>query len=174
MRISAFVAALALAGCSSPKQGAEDSSVDAASIDAGHDAAKVDSGFDAGHDAGTTDAGHDAGYDAGPTCECSAGACCDGCHFRGTNYVCDADAVQFTTCTSASICMPYGNAVRTVRGDRHCVVGSTACTGTWTDTHYVDVDCSSSQGFPTYSRCVDPAIGDAYCTWGPNCATEHP
>lgn len=53
--------------------------------DAGTDAGQVDAGFDAGQDAGT-----DAGQDAGPSCECSGGACCDGCHFLPTSTVCSS------------------------------------------------------------------------------------
>lgn len=182
MRALVLVGGLILVACSGASQGATDSGTDAG-CDAGRDAASTDAGvdaqpMDAGHDSGSADAGYDAGQDAGtdagPTCECASGPCCDGCHFRSASYVCATNVVTSVSCVSASVCSGYGLTLRTRRADRRCPGWASTCTGTYGLETATDVDCDSSQGFPTYPRCVDPGSNLAYCTWGPNCSTEHP
>jgi hypothetical protein len=174
MRSALLLLTLLVTACTSSEKSPDpDGGVDAgrdsgAAVDAGHDATTPG---DAGYDAGQTP---DAGQDAGPTCVCASGACCDGCNLRPSIYACAVDAVEYTTCVGQSVCPAYGLTFRTRRGDRHCSGSSTACDGLWMNTHSVDVDCDSSQGFPMYARCVDPAAAEAYCAHGPNCTTESP
>jgi hypothetical protein len=173
MRSASLLLALVLTACGTTTTHEDDSGVDAGR-DAG--SAAMDSGHDAGSsDSGGIDAGVDAGTDAGPTCACSTGACCDGCNFRPNSYVCATNVVRSVSCAGVSVCMMgIGDILVTTYADRRCPGGGAACTGTYGIESHVDVDCDSSQGFPTYARCVDPGSNGAYCTWGPNCSTEHP
>jgi hypothetical protein len=171
MRSALLLLVLSVAACTSSNP--------STNPDGGHDAGYDAGTFDAGRDAGSSDAGQDAGasdagHDSGPACACATGACCDGCNLRPTTYACAVDAVEYTTCVGQSVCPAYGLTFRTRRGDRHCSGGSTSCDGLWMNTHSVDVDCDSSQGFPSFPRCVDPPSTDAYCAKGPNCTTETP
>lgn len=174
MRYIAF-AALVLAACSSSPvdpqiDAGQDSGV---SSDAGQDAG-ADSGFDAGIDAGQ-DAGTDGGFDAAPACQCASGACCDGCYFRPNTYVCRDNVLYSTSCIGSSVCPGKGLTFRSQYDSRYCNGYSSDCGGTTFNDNTVDVNCDSSQGYPTYARCEQPADGGAaYCTWGPNCTTESP
>jgi hypothetical protein len=172
MRSASLLLALVLTAC-----GTTTTHEDDASVDAGHDAgsAAMDSGHDAGSsDSGGIDAGTDAGTDAGSTCACSTGACCDGCNFRPNTYVCATAVVTATYCSAVSVCSSYGLELVTRTEDRRCPGWNATCTGTWTNEVNTHVNCDSSQGFPTFARCVDPAAADAYCAHGPNCTTESP
>ncbi len=98
-------------------------------VDSGHapDAGTVDAGEDAGSDAGELDAGtplEDAGAmpDAAP-CECTSGACCDGCHIRPSTWQCVANGPVSATCVAgagtAPLC-PGTSRIKLTYGDRWC------------------------------------------------------
>lgn len=116
------------------------------------------------------DAGSDAGVDSGPVCECSAGPCCDGCHYRPTDYAC-----QETVTSDCSV-----NA--TCQGQKRFATVSTArifCSGSDTACNLpavqevVQTDCQKPDGFNwlTYGRC-DPS-GVAHCVDGPSCVATY-
>jgi hypothetical protein len=135
-------------------------------------------GIDAGTgDSGTApiDAGQDAGVDSGPACECSSGACCDGCHLRPTGYICAPHVLTQSGCSGKSSCQNKGLVLELYYADRTCTGFSPNCDGYYANDTVDFIDCDVTQGYPYAARCEMPTDGGLpYCTHGPTCTTESP
>lgn len=165
MRIVVLMGLLLVAGCDDePVAGAELGMSDASVVDMGpmdHDLGvdhvALDEGVvDAGTDAGPEDLGPgDVGVDTGPTCECSSGPCCDGCHFRPATHVCEAERVTAASCGAAQHPTPACQsgkyyAYRTV-ADVYCSGSSSACDGSTGAPEDVAEACINNTAcFPQY------------------------
>ncbi|NJK32359.1 MAG: hypothetical protein HC927_08095 [Deltaproteobacteria bacterium] len=82
-------------------------------------------------------------------CECTDGACCDGCDFRPANYVCEASAETQYGCPNGT---DPGDDVSKRTRDRYCSGNSASCSG----------------GFGSWSAwsVIDSCSNDEYCTPG--------
>lgn len=137
-------------------------------MDAGTDAT---TGVDSGTDSGAADAGQDAGLDSGPACECSAGPCCDGCHFRPVSYVCQ-DIIS-SGCVSPSLCQNQERFAQVSHNIMRCSGADSACVGAQETTND-STDCRNPtpNAWLQYGRC-DPT-GVAHCVDGPSCIAVFP
>lgn len=136
----------------------------------------VDGGSDAGAtvDAGSVDAGHDAGQsaDAGPSCECSSGPCCDGCHVRDWGFVAEVGIVVETYCSTAAAC---GAGIREASQSLvdHVCTGFGPNSYTNENDRVVTADCQNPSGtYLPHGRCSP--IGGAHCVDGPTCGSVYP
>ena len=131
---------------------------------------------DAGVDLGpVVDAGQDAGVDLGPACECSAGACCDGCRLRPSSYACAVQQPSRWGCSGKSVCSGYGLLIDIIYADRMCTGWSAACDGLWVNETPTSHNCDSDEGFPPYARCdMPPDGGLPVCVTGPSCYATTP
>lgn len=82
-------------------------------------------------------AGQSGAAGASPTCQCTTGECCDGCHVQPNTYRVGVHEAHTTQCV--------GEAPR-VRiawqfGDRYCDGASSGVGTRWVDTNYSSVDC---------------------------------
>lgn len=74
-----------------------------------------------------------SGACVGTACECSSGACCDGCHFRAATFKCIDNGPVSATCSGMDV---YGglcsglHRVTHQLGDRWCTGASSTCSGT--------------------------------------------
>jgi hypothetical protein len=92
----------------------------------------------------------------GQACECSTGACCDGCRLLPVWTYC-GDYVSSTTCSLTKSSQCIEKSVRILREWQHvyCSGSSAACDGPWIWWKTVSVECSTS----TY-----PGDNGSYCT----------
>ena len=124
--IAVFLAAI-ISGCGGPPVNV--STYDDADVPS--DSATV--GDDAGHDAGSDAVVElDAGHDAGPTCECTTGPCCDGCHVRPSTHRCLDDGPVRAECSTRPYPGPScvgSDRITVYLGDRYCDGVATECSG---------------------------------------------
>ncbi len=92
---------------------------------------------------------------APPTCECSTGQCCDGCHARPATYSCGTNLVRAAVCIGPKYEIADG--VGRQYGNLFCDGISTGACGRWVDTTYVASDCPANQ------RCSWMVDNQAYC-----------
>ena len=133
-----------------------------------------DSGHDSGQDAGTdaamdigTDVARDIGTDTAPPCECSSGACCDGCYFRPSTYACITNDVVSAVCESSTsgngTCGTSKWRIKETFGDRFCNGWSASCSGTIVPratAAIISRPCSPDLA-TQYWRCID--VPTAHC-----------
>ncbi len=76
-------------------------------------------------------------------CECTSGACCDGCDYRSTSYKCQEDVATDYECIDGTGC---GNDVYVRHQDKYCSGSSSSCNGAlqWDSTIVYD-DCASTE-----------------------------
>lgn len=160
MRAFATVLALSLMACSSQSVPDDGSGGVDASDSSAMDTSVQESGVDASDS--TIDAIVDSGPDVADTsvCECLAGACCDGCHFRPASHVCATSRTDGTCLGSSTFC---GGKARTLTYGElatHCTGNTTACNGTQTDTT-ITVDCyePTPGNFEQFGVCMPANVG---------------
>ena len=84
-------------------------------------------------------------------CECTSGACCDGCDYRPSSYVCSSQYETDYGCPWGTNC---GNDVGVRYNQRYCSGTSSSCSGTisdWTSWSTADY-CASTE------KCVDDEL----------------
>lgn len=108
-----------------------------------------------------TDECQSNGTCAGTPCECTSGPCCDGCFFRGTDYVCEVRTVQ-TACGEGAGPSCGLRSVFSQLADVHCSGGTATCSGSEVNrAGTVTTACAAGNGCfqlnatPTGSACVE-------------------
>ncbi len=99
-------------------------------------------------------------------CQCSSGPCCDGCHYRPSNYVCSSTTQTDYGCPWGTGCgADVGKRTRSVK--RYCSGSSSSCNGSVTygswSSYSVYDNCSSSE------TCSD---NDPTCNYTSSCACQ--
>lgn len=84
-----------------------------------------DGGQDSGQDSSVADSGRDAATEAGPSCECTSGACCDGCHVMASGAQC-GPGVHDVGCTADMTTAQDATWHQTCDG-----ASATGCGGAW-------------------------------------------
>jgi hypothetical protein len=116
-----------------PGQDASDAATDAttdasdAQVDASDAAPPMDASDSAVVDASDASTVVDATPDAAP-CECSTGACCDGCHYLPSTHACDPFQDGASICLTESNVRP-GSFRFCMDSARHCSGSSSDCSG---------------------------------------------
>lgn len=114
--------------------------------------------LDAGRPKGPPDGGSEQEADAGADCECTAGPCCDGCHFRPTSHRCAADVVYEASCAWESrSCPGYSARIWMELADQFCSGSSAECDGELVHTITRGTECEDGM------YCTGPD-GSASCT----------
>ncbi len=96
---------------------------------------------------------------APPACECSTGACCDGCHARPNWYSCGTYLLHTASCVHPTPGSGYqiSKAIMRQYGDLFCDGESTGECSRWIDTIYVGDNC------PEDNWCLSPIGKQPYC-----------
>jgi uncharacterized protein (TIGR02145 family) len=94
-------------------------------------------------------------------CDCTSGACCDGCNYRPSSYVCDSTYQTDYGCPWGTGC---GDDVGVRYKTRKCSGSSSSCNGT----------ISAWGSYSTYDNCASTETctnNDSSCNYTPSCDT---
>ena len=109
-------------------------------------------------------------YDTSCDCECSNGICCDGCKYRPSSYICDAENDIDYQCSGAGC----GDDAQKNIQVRYCSGNSSTCIGetSWGGWNTID-NCSSTEKCSSdnnsYASCSYNASCDCECSSGVCC-----
>jgi hypothetical protein len=100
-------------------------------------------------------------YTPSCNCDCTSGACCDGCNYRPSSYVCDSTYQTDYGCPWGTGC---GDDVGVRYKTRKCSGSSSSCNGT----------ISAWGSYSTYDNCASTETctnNDSSCNYTPSCDT---
>ena len=100
-------------------------------------------------------------------CDCTTGACCDGCNYRPSSYVCDTWTEYDYRCTGTACGNDAQNQSRT--NTQKCTGSSASCSGsitygTWSSWSTTE-NCASTE------KCATDNSSYAYCYYASECDT---